>query len=91
MLPYQLSQFGNPHSRTHAYGWESEAAVEKAREVWLNVCCMWWPVFSTLKCGSVVCHERHLIVALHMVAFSWRYLGPQGSKSIPRQWLFEWF
>jgi len=33
MLPYQLSQFGNPHSRTHAYGWESEAAVEKAREV----------------------------------------------------------
>ena len=31
MLPYQLTQFGNPHSRTHAYGWESEAAVEKAR------------------------------------------------------------
>ena len=33
MLPYQLTQFGNPHSRTHAYGWESEAAVETAREV----------------------------------------------------------
>jgi len=31
MLPYQLSLYGNPHSRTHAYGWESEAAVEKAR------------------------------------------------------------
>lgn len=24
-------QFGNPHSRTHMYGWESENAVEKAR------------------------------------------------------------
>jgi cysteine sulfinate desulfinase/cysteine desulfurase-like protein len=24
-------QFGNPHSRTHMYGWESEDAVEKAR------------------------------------------------------------
>lgn len=31
MLPYQLTQFGNPHSRTHAYGWESEAGVEKGR------------------------------------------------------------
>lgn len=31
MLPYMMNQFGNPHSRTHAYGWESEAAVEKAR------------------------------------------------------------
>ena len=31
MMPYQITQFGNPHSRTHAYGWESEAAVEKAR------------------------------------------------------------
>lgn len=25
-------QFGNPHSRTHLYGWESENAVEKARQ-----------------------------------------------------------
>lgn len=31
MLPYLTHQFGNPHSRTHYYGWESEAAVEKAR------------------------------------------------------------
>lgn len=31
MLPYLTSQYGNPHSRTHAYGWESEEAVEKAR------------------------------------------------------------
>ncbi|KAK6923908.1 Aminotransferase class V domain [Dillenia turbinata] len=32
MLPYYLSRFGNPHSRTHLYGWESDLAVEKARE-----------------------------------------------------------
>ncbi|KAF8350619.1 pyridoxal phosphate-dependent transferase [Amanita rubescens] len=32
MLPYLTDQFGNPHSRTHAYGWESEKAVEDARK-----------------------------------------------------------
>lgn len=32
MLPYYVGVFGNPHSRTHAYGWESEKAVEDARE-----------------------------------------------------------
>lgn len=32
MLPYLTGQYGNPHSRTHAYGWESEKAMEKARE-----------------------------------------------------------
>ena len=31
MLPYYLHQYGNPHSRTHLYGWESDSAVEKAR------------------------------------------------------------
>ncbi|XP_038208479.1 cysteine desulfurase, mitochondrial [Zerene cesonia] len=37
MLPYLVSHHGNPHSRTHAYGWESEAAVEKAREQVANL------------------------------------------------------
>jgi cysteine desulfurase len=31
MLPHMTAGFGNPHSRTHLYGWEAEAAVEKAR------------------------------------------------------------
>ena len=31
MLPYFREKFGNPHSRSHAYGWEVEEDVEAAR------------------------------------------------------------
>ncbi|PSC70570.1 cysteine desulfurase [Micractinium conductrix] len=31
MLPFMTEQYGNPHSRTHLYGWEAEEAVEAAR------------------------------------------------------------
>jgi len=31
MLPFFLGEYGNPHSRTHRYGWDSEKAVDVAR------------------------------------------------------------
>jgi cysteine desulfurase len=32
MIPFLTEQFGNPASRSHAYGWVTEEAVEEARE-----------------------------------------------------------
>lgn len=32
MLPFLTEQYGNPHSRTHAYGWEAESGVDLARQ-----------------------------------------------------------
>ncbi|KAI9683216.1 MAG: cysteine desulfurase, partial [Bogoriella megaspora] len=31
MLPFLTGLYGNPHSRTHAYGWETDKGIEQAR------------------------------------------------------------
>lgn len=38
MLPYQLHLFGNPHSRTHQYGWEAEAVKKRTRALCSTGC-----------------------------------------------------
>ncbi|PVV00555.1 hypothetical protein BB560_005060 [Smittium megazygosporum] len=32
MMPFFTNEYGNPHSRTHAFGWDADLAVEVARE-----------------------------------------------------------
>ena len=31
MMPYMTEMYGNPHSKTHKYGWDSSRAIENAR------------------------------------------------------------
>ena len=52
MLPYFTDQYGNPHSRTHAYGWEAEKAVEDARKVCLH--------YITAPQTTLPCMARHV-------------------------------
>ena len=37
MMPYLTDNFGNPHSRSHAFGWAAEEAVDIAREQIANL------------------------------------------------------
>ena len=39
MQPFLKEQFGNPHSHNHTMGWESHAAVEKARKEVAEMIC----------------------------------------------------
>lgn len=31
MLPFLTNNFGNPHSKSHRFGWDTEEVVEEAR------------------------------------------------------------
>lgn len=31
MMPFYTDMYGNPHSKTHKFGWDSATAIEKAR------------------------------------------------------------
>ena len=31
MIPFFITVYGNPSSRTHSFGWEAEAHIEKSR------------------------------------------------------------
>jgi cysteine desulfurase len=39
MIPWLCESFGNPASRSHAYGWEAEAAAEQARKQVADLVC----------------------------------------------------
>jgi cysteine sulfinate desulfinase/cysteine desulfurase-like protein len=58
MLPHYTMMFGNPHSRTHHFGWETETAVEKAREV------------SSILSHSVLCSKPiDLMCIVNQIAY----------------------
>ena len=69
MLPYLPDQYGNPHSRTHAYGWEAEQAVEDARKASLvNVYSLCYLIF---ECSML---QTLLVPSLKTLSL---HLGPQ--------------
>ena len=37
MIPFMTTEFGNPHSRTHSFGWNAEKAMNKSRKIIANI------------------------------------------------------
>ncbi|KAJ1621778.1 hypothetical protein T492DRAFT_886373 [Pavlovales sp. CCMP2436] len=38
MMPHMLGMYGNPHSKSHAYGWEAADSVDVARKQVITAC-----------------------------------------------------
>jgi cysteine desulfurase len=41
MIPWLRDHFGNPASRSHAFGWEAEKAVEEAHNKVVEIYARW--------------------------------------------------
>ena len=52
MLPYLIGSHGNPHSRTHSYGWEASDAVEVARKVCWHEKGKGWSEVAYILCSK---------------------------------------
>lgn len=37
MIPFMTTEFGNPHSRTHSFGWNAEKAINESRKIIANI------------------------------------------------------
>lgn len=64
MLPYMTELYGNPHSRTHLYGWETEDAVEVARKqartegAWRQPGCYASSLWQRWQARRIVCEHQ---------------------------------
>jgi len=73
MLPYFTEKFGNAASRTHAFGWEGEEAVEQAGSKWQS----WWersPGRSFLTSGATEADNLAIKGVFEMYAGKGRHI-----------------
>ncbi|KAI1038543.1 hypothetical protein LB505_009192 [Fusarium chuoi] len=74
MMPFYVGVYGNPHSRTHAYGWESEKAVEDAP----------YRVYSTAAAIFRMRASRsHISLFRTTVSLEWRIWRPLSDPRLP--------